>query len=560
MAGGKLSARQKMINMMYLVLTALLALNVSKEIIKAFNLIENSLDNSTKNIVQKNTAVLNSLVKTAAENKAAAQAVSYCNQVSLVSKTLITRLFGIKNELLIRSSTDPEAKDPKMGRKQEPEALLVKGGVPELAQGDNLEIHGHYFMVENEGKSGIELQNAINTARKNMLAVMLKAANDPVLSANPETKKILLLQMKNIEAKSSLYAENAKNSEGNDQSWVSMYLEHSPLAGVFAMLSKVENDCRSMEAEVMQSLAESVNAADYKFDKLIPVVSAATSAVLTNQTYEANILLAAYNSKAQMIVTVNGRAIEVVDGIGKYKVTSGSPGGQKYKVGIQVPKPNGAGSDNYETDAEYSVFAPQAAISADELNVFYVGLPNPISVSVGGVDPKNVTVSVAGGGVNLRSSKPGQFNAFVPVRLIGATGNQCMVNVVAKLPDGRTVSMGSKKFKIRNVPRPVFKAGSVGFSGPISLSALKVQSNAVAALDNFVYDGVKYDVLSYRFTCIGRRTNGPKIQACTGSSLSPIMSYLKMLGPGDLVQFDQIKVIGPDKTPKFLDNVGGSVN
>ena len=61
MAGGKISARQKMINMMYLVLTALLALNVSKEIIKAFNLIENSLDNSTKNIVQKNTAVLGSL-------------------------------------------------------------------------------------------------------------------------------------------------------------------------------------------------------------------------------------------------------------------------------------------------------------------------------------------------------------------------------------------------------------------------------------------------------------------------------------------------------------------
>ena len=335
-----------------------------------------------------------------------------------------------------------------------------------------------------------------------------------------------------------------------------MYLEHSPLAGVFAMLSKVENDSRSMEAEVMQALAESVNAADYKFDKLIPVVSASTSAVLTNQTYEANILLAAYNSKAQMIVTVNGRPIEVVDGVGKYKVTSASPGSQKYKVGIQVPKPNGGGSDNYETEAEYSVFAPQAAISADELNVVYVGLPNPISVSVGGVDPKNVNVSVTGGGVSLRPSKPGQYNAIIPTR----NGNECMINVTAKLPDGRTVSMGSKKFKVRNVPRPVFKAGSVGFSGPISLSAMKVQANAVAALDNFVYDGVKYDVLSYRFTCIGRRTNGPKIQVVNGSSLAPISSFLKMLGRGDLIQFDQIKVIGPDKVPKFLDNVGGSVN
>ena len=553
MAGGKVSARQKMINMMYLVLTALLALNVSKEIIKAFNLIENSLDNSTKNIVQKNTAVLGSLVKTAAENKAAAAAVSYCNQVQATSKALIDRLNAIKNELLLRSG---DQKDPKMGRKQEPEAMLVKGGVAELAQGDNMEVHGNYFMVENGGKNGTDLQDAINKARKDMLAVMQKASNDPVLAASPETKKMLLDRMKAIEEKTSLYANNATNSSGTEQSWVSMYLEHSPLAGVFAMLSKVENDSRSMEAEVMQALAESVNAADYKFDKLIPVVSAATSAVLTNQTYEANILLAAYNSKAQMVVTVNGRPIEVVDGVGKYKVTSASPGTQKYKVGIQVPKPNGGGSDNYETEAEYSVFAPQAAISADELNVVYVGLPNPISVSVGGVDPKNVTVTASGGGVSLRQNKPGSYNAIIPTR----NGNECMINVTAKLPDGRTVSMGSKKFKVRNVPRPVFKAGSVGFSGPISLAAMKVQANAVAALDNFVYDGVKYDVLSYHFTCIGRRTNGPKIQVVNGSSLAPIAAYLKMLGPGDLIQFDQIKVIGPDKTPKFLDNVGGSVN
>lgn len=552
MAGGKVSARQKMINMMYLVLTALLALNVSKEIIKAFNLIENSLDNSTKNIVQKNSAVLGSLVKTASENKAAAAAVSYCNQVQGISKTLINRLNGIKNELLLRSG---DQKDPKMGRKQEPEAMLVKGGVAELAQGDNMELHGHYFMVDKDGKNGTELQDAINKTRIEMLNVMKKASVDPILAASPETKKMLLDRMKAIEEKTSLYANNTSNSSGTEQTWVSMYLEHSPLAGVFAMLSKVENDSRSMEAEVMQALAESVNAADYKFDKLIPVVSSATSAVLTNQTYEANILLAAYNSKAQMIVTVNGRPIEVVDGVGKYKVTSSSPGSQKYKVGIQVPKPNGGGSDNYETEAEYSVFAPQAAISADELNVLYVGLPNPISVSVGGVDPKNVSVTAVGGGVNLRPAKSGQFNALVPVR----NGNECLIKVTAKLPDGRTVSMGDKKFKIRNVPRPVFKAGSVGFSGPISLSALKVQANAVAALDNFVYDGVKYDVLSYRFTCIGRRTNGPKIMTANGASLAPISTFLKMLGPGDLIQFDQIKVIGPDKTPKFLDNVGGSV-
>ena len=570
MAGGKLSARQKMINMMYLVLTALLALNVSKEIIKAFNLMENSLDNSTLNIDQKNRTVIEGVVKLTKDNKAAAQALKYCNDVKAISDDLISLLHVSKFDLLSLSSGGQDKVDKfnaasfnkpggfnrkSFGRNQTKEGLLVKGGVPELSQGDNMEIHAHYFVVEDGGKRGTGLQKKINDARLKMLDVMKKASSDVVLSSNPETQKFLLEEMKKIEGKSSLYAEDAIDSEGEKNSWVSMYLEHSPLAGVFAMLSKIENDSRSMEAEVLEALAKSVNAADYKFDKLIPVVSAPTSAVLTNQMYEANILLAAYNSKAQMIVSVNGRPIEVLDGIGKYKVTSNSPGTNKYKVGIQVPKPNGDGSDNYETEAEYSVFAPQAAISADELNVIYVGLPNPISVSVGGVDPKNVNVSVTGGGVSLRISKPGSYNAITPVR----NGNECFINVTAKLPDGRTVSMGSKKFKIRNVPRPVFKAGSVGFSGPISLSALKVQANGVAALDNFVYDGVKYDVLSYRFTCIGRRTNGPKILTVNGASLAPIQNYLKMLGPGDLIQFDQIKVIGPDKVSKFLDNVGGSV-
>ena len=230
--------------------------------LKLYNLIENSFDNSTKNIVQKNTAVLGSLVKTAAENKAAAAAVSYCNQVQVTSKTLIDRLNGIKNELLLLSG---DQKDPKMGRKQEPEAMLVKGGVAELAQGDNMELHGNYFMKANDGKNGTELQDAINKARIEMLNVMKKASNDPILAASPETKKMLMDRMKAIEEKTSLYANNTTNSSGTEQTWVSMYLEHPPLAGVFAMLSKIESDARSMEAEIIQALGESVNAADYQW-------------------------------------------------------------------------------------------------------------------------------------------------------------------------------------------------------------------------------------------------------------------------------------------------------
>ncbi len=227
--------------------------------LKTYNLLENSLYNATTNIVQQNNAVLLSLAKTTAENKAAsaAAALSYCNQVKFTSTTLIDRLNGIKNELLLLSG---DQKDPEMGRKQEPEAMLVRGGVAELAQGDNMELHAHYFMIDGGGENGIELQNAINKTRNEMLNVMKKASIDPILSTTPETKKILLARMEAIREKTCLYANNT------EETWASMYLEHSPLAGVFAMLSKVEIDSRLLEAEVMQALAGSVHPADYKFE------------------------------------------------------------------------------------------------------------------------------------------------------------------------------------------------------------------------------------------------------------------------------------------------------
>ncbi len=549
MAGGKLSARQKMINMMYLVLTALLALNVSKEIIKAFNLIENSLDKSTQNLDQANNQIIAALAKDG-ENPGAKAAKKYAEEVASYAKVLTEKLNSIKTELLVKTG---DGKDPKMGRKQEPEAVLVPGGVPELAQGDNMEVHANYFVVENEGQRGKELLKLINDTRTKMLGVLTKASNDPLLGKDAESKKFLQQEADKISQKTTLYASEKLNANGTPE-WVGMYLEHSPLGGVFVMLSKLENDARALEKEINTLLAQSVNATDFKFDKTIAVVSAKTGAVLTNQTYEADILLAAYDSRKQMSISVNGRPIEVVDGVGKYKVTSATPGGQKYKVTIAVPKPGG-GSTNIETEAEYSVFAPQAAISADELNVFYVGLPNPISVSVGGVDPKNVQVVASGGGVILKPNGAGKYFATLPTR----NGNECIVKVTAKLPDGRTVSMGEKKFKIRNVPKPTFKLGGIGFAGDVSLSGLRIQSEATAPLENFVYDGVKYNVMSFKFSCLGR-TIGYKEQMVNGKSLSAIQGYLGGLKPGDKIFFEQIRVVGPDNIPKFLDNVSATLS
>ncbi|MBL7812189.1 MAG: gliding motility protein GldM [Bacteroidetes bacterium] len=535
MASGKLSPRQKMINMMYLVLIALLALNVSKEIIKAFNLMENSLDKSSINITKKNKAVMEFLDRQVAEkNEAASRAKAVADDISKTAKTLYDAIDKIKKELEDRTG----------GRKTEKEAILVEGGKPELKSGDGMEEHARYFIKENGGNRGKEFQKLVNDTREKLI----KFLDDPRIANTPEMKELLAGKKAAIIKNTSLFAKDGKNSDGTPETWVSMYLEHSPLAGVMAILSKVENDCRNLETELLQTTAETVGALDFKFDQIQAVISAPTSAVFTGQTYEADIIMAAYNSKANMTMTVNGSPIEVKDGVGKYKVTPQTVGENSYKVSISVPKPGG-GVDVKTAEGKFLGMASFASISADQLNVFYVGLDNPITVAVPGVAQSQVHVSVSGGGAQLVPG-PGQGKYFVkiPVR----NGNECTVNVTATLPDKRVVNMGSKLFKVRNVPRPTFRAGALSFDKPMGLAQLSAQSTAAAVLDNFIYDGVKYVVTGYTFIGIGRQ--GPKKAVSPNASLQPIKGILSGLRPGEFVMFTDIRAVGPGGQQVYLEN------
>lgn len=552
MSGGKLSPRQKMINMMYLVLIALLALNVSKEIIKAFNLMENSLNTSTKNIQSKNKLALEAIQSESAEKADARAAFKYAKEAKVVADAFVKMIDNVKADL--EANTD--------GRMTDPANMLVKGGVAELVMGDNMEIHSNYFLLEKgnqrkDGKPfafnptpgkmrGETIFDMINNTRTKLLAVLDAAAKDPDLGGKKDsgfTMRLLKTAATDLAKKTALVAENQKNQDGKLTSWVSMYLEHSPLAGVFALLSKYQNDARSLQSEITSELAKSVNASKIKFDQTMAVISTPSSAVLQGQTYEADLILAAYDSKSDLKMTVGNNPVEVKAGIGKYKVTASSPGEFTYKVQIAVPGP--AGVEMKVAEGKYTVFPPIAAISADELNVFYVGLDNPISVAVAGVDSRNVNVSCTNG--QLVAAGAGKYKVLIPVR----KANDCIISVSAKMSDGRIVSMGSKKFRIRSVPKPVFRAGAIAFDKDVQLAALKVQGVAAAVLENFVYEGVKYSIQSFTFTGLGRR--GPIEQKCTGASLAPIKGILNNMGPGEYVMFTDIRAVGPSG-PVYLES------
>lgn len=586
MAGGKVSPRQKMINMMYLVLTALLALNVTKEILLAFTVIDNSLKKSTANIEVKTVQMVSQLQKIAGDNQAAKAAFGYCNDANKTTSDFIKNIREIKTHLLRYSlgAIDPNDKNIKPEDafnikdearkdykffKEFPWVETKNGEMPELKAGDNLDDHVRYFNEELAGKRGKDLEFAINDARVKLLNFLKIAQSDSNLGKNPETRSFLNSKMIELAQKTSLVAgdvkdpfsnksEKIKDKEGKMLNWSEVYFHSTPLAAVFAILSKTENDAKLLESEICQALAESVSAADFKFDAIIPVVAAKTGAVVTGQTYEADILLAAYNSKADMKVFVNGNSIPVEAGVGKYKVTPQSPGTNNLDVKISVPKPGG-GEEIKVGKAEFTAFAPSAAISADALAVLYVGLENPVSISVGGIDPSNYLVRIVNEQGGPTSAKIIGSKGRYKVSIAKRTDAKVKIQVAVKLPDGRVKSMGDKVFKVNRVPDPRFRCGGVEFKGSVNVNALKYQKAATAILDGFVYEGVRFRVTGYKFMAVGRRTNGPKFAKSGSADLGPVKAILDQLGPGDLMTFTDITAVGPDGTERLLDNASAQV-
>ena len=586
MAGGKVSPRQKMINMMYLVLTALLALNVTKEILLAFTVIDNSLKKSTANIEVKTVQMVSQLQKISGDNQAAKAALGYCKDANKTTSEFIKNVRQIKTHLLRYSlgAIDPNDKNikpenafsiPDEDRKdykfftEFPWVETKNGEMPELKAGDNLDDHVRYFNEELSGKRGKDLELSINETRVKLLNLLKKAQSDSDLGKNAETRSFLSSKLLELSQKTSLTAgdvkdpfssksEKIKDKEGNILNWSEVYFHSTPLAAVFAILSKTENDAKLLESEICQTLAESVSAADFKFDAIIPVVAAKTGAVVTGQTYEADILLAAYNSKADMKIFVNGNSIPVEAGVGKYKVTPQSPGTNNLDVKISVPKPGG-GEEIKVGKAEFTAFAPSAAISADALAVFYVGLENPVSISVGGIDPSNYLVRIVNEQGGPTSAKIIGSKGRYKVSIAKRTDAKVKIQVAVKLSDGRVKSMGDKVFKVNRVPDPRFRCGGVEFKGSVNANALKYQQAATAVLDGFVYEGVKFRVTGYKFMAVGRRTNGPKFAKSGSADLGPIKAILDQLGPGDLMTFTDITAIGPDGTERLLDNASAQV-
>jgi len=318
------------------------------------------------------------------------------------------------------------------------------------------------------------------------------------------------------------------------------------------------NDVKNAEGDVVNELFAAISANDFKFDNLTAKVVAPTSYVFTGDHYTADIFVAAYSSTQNPTVylcdydsvtkkpigAIDSTSVKVVAGLGKYDIQAGSVGLQTYKGLIRVKKPDGTW-DSYPFKQEYMVAAPSAAVFLEKMNVFYIGVDNPISISAAGVAPSDLQPSLTGGTMTS-AGKPGSYI----VRVSG--GTEATLNVSAKM-NGSAKSMGAFKFRVKRVPDPVAYVGNLKADGMMTKAELQGQSGVFARMENFDFD-LKFNVVSY---VMSMNINGVFVEKkANGPGITPEMKQmLTGVKPGNKVFFEQVTVQGPDGTLRKIPGV-----
>jgi len=502
MAAGKLTVRQKMINMMYLVLTALLALNVSAEILRAFHLVEVSMDRAGVNIESKNEITLASIEK---YNKdfPTDSVGQFVYDAAIVAKKTADEGVKYVEELKVALITA-------VGGREE-------GKVDEqVAQPGNIEMHANYLIVRDNGAKGKELRLKIDEVKEKLINLV------------PAEKR--------SQIKSDLSTATSKNSV---QTWESEMFEHTPLAAVIALLSKTQNDMKNTEAQVLDELNKMIKEDVLIIDKLEPKVIPNNGTYITlGSEYSADIFLAASSSRQEADITVNGNKIPIESGVGKYKLTANREGDNKYKAVITTTKSNGK-KEVYESEASFFVLKPLAVISATKMNVVYIGLDNPFSVSVPGYSSKEINVSVTSGGVLVPDKQAGTY-------LLRVDGKSREVTISASVTkNNKTTTMGSAVYRVRQIPKPTPMLGGIESSGEVSSGQLKAAAFVFTALKDFAFEGIKFTPTSYKIVYQPKRGDAQLYQG-SGQVITPqIKAAFNNARPGDRVILLDIKAQGP---------------
>ncbi|MEM7101606.1 MAG: gliding motility protein GldM [Bacteroidota bacterium] len=507
--------RQLMINLMYLVLTALLALNVSAEIINAFFALDKGLTKSSEIVEGANDKVMSAIVKQADayksdDNEAFKEAATNARTIVKDFNDYVQMV----RDTLFAAAGGPDDEDPTKPKRKKDKDVTTRL----LCEG---------FPAQNVRGLGYDLEDKINETRTSLLELI---ANDTVRQQLAET---LPLKVEDIP------------DDSKKKTWADYKFLQMPVAAVFPILGKMSNDAKTSETAILNYLYEKVSGEDIKFDAFEPVVSARKGYIIEGEKYEAEVFLSAYSTQASgnMSISVNGSRLPVKEGKASYSASASSIGTKKYNVSISVTNPLTNKVDTYRKEFEYEVGRRSATVSADKMNVFYIGVDNPVSVAAAGISSNDLNVSGSGGGIKLNKTGNNKYNVIV------TTPGDAKITL-----SGGGLQNTTYDFRVKRIPDPVAFLGREK-SGQMGTGEFKAQEGIRAVLENFDFDA-RCNIQGFEIAKVPKRAD-PIIERNQGGRFSgKVANLVRSAKPGDIYYFDEIKARCPgDKAGRKINSM-----
>jgi len=491
MSVAKISPRQKMINVMYLILTAMLALNVSAEILKAFFLMETSMDKTSYNVEQKNLELLAAFDRQLGTQPDLVRPFhAKAKEAEKLATEFDQYVENLKNVLIEETGGREESTD---GKKTE---LIGK---------DNIETHADILINKQKGDA---LKKKINETRTSLLALLQE----------DERKNII----------SDLVADDY-----GTQTWESFHFEHSPLAAVIAMMSKIQNDCKVTTNDVLKGLYTHIGGTSLPIDKIEAAIIPKSNYLMKGDEFTADIFLTAHSTKQAHEIYIDGQKVAEENGKFTYKIPSNSTGTHTVNGEIWVRESDSL--RKYPFSTTYNVFNGGASISADNTRILYTGIDNPLTITAPGIAPSNLKVDVDNG--SLVREADSKYNVKV-----SRTGT-IRVKVAAKDDYGNWKPMGQEEFLVRNLPKPDVRYGSLDGSEIYSKGSVMAQRMMVAGLGGIYVKGLQYSVKSYTMMIADPRQGLQAPIRVSGQRASAeAQAAINRMAPGSIVIFQDIMV------------------
>ena len=501
------SPRQKMINLMYVVLMAMLALNISTEVLNGFSIVEESLNRTTANSSAENAALYGNFAGQMKQNPAKVKEwFEKATQVKEMSDSLYNFAQQLK-EAIVREADGKE------------------GDVNNIENKDNLEAAGIVMLAPGSGK-GEKLYRAINAYRDRILTMV----------TDEHQKKVII---------SNLATVVPRGAKTLGKNWQEYMFENMPVAAAVTLLSKLQSDVRYAEGEVLHTLVSNVDMKDIRVNKLDAFVIPEKTTLYPGERFNANIVMAAVDTTQQPEIYVNG--VRVNSRGGAYSFTAGGVGDHQFGGYIVMHNAKGDILRRNFTQ-KYSVIpAPNTAtVAADMMNVLYAGFQNPISISVSGVPANAISATMTSG--TFTSKGNGHFVA-VP----SAVGKDVTIQVTAR-DKGQTRTMPPFTFHVRKLPDPTayLALGTNRYrGGALPKASLMGATGIHAAIDDGLLD-IPFKVLSFETVFFDNMGNAVPLASAGANFSDRQREEFRKLSRNRRFYISRIKAVGPDGITRNL--------